>query len=224
MRTLFHYPLCGFSRAVRFTLSEKKIDCSYVYEVPWDVSNKVFEHNVAGTLPVFIDINGVVVFGNSAIREYLEEVYVDPNLIGDDFAERAETRRIADWFNCIFYNDVYHPIVNEKITKRFAKNIDKTPDPSCIRASTSKLSMHLEYISWLIDRRSWLAGKHFSVADINAASFLSVLDYMGCVSWDKYEIAKQWYARIKSRPGFRGILNDNLSQIPPSKDYSNLDF
>ena len=82
----------------------------------------------------------------------------------------------------------------------------------------------MEYISWLIDRRNWLAGKDFSVADIYAASFISVLDYLGIVPWSKYEIAKGWYARIKSRPTFRNILKDNLPQVPPSADYSNPDF
>jgi glutathione S-transferase len=93
-----------------------------------------------------------------------------------------------------------------------------------IRASLSKLRFHLDYVSWLIDRRNWLAGRYFSIADIYAASFLSVMDYIGCVPWDKHEVAKQWYARIKSRPSFRSILNDNLPQIPQSPDYANLDF
>lgn len=224
MRTLYHYPLCGFSRVVRVILSEKKLDYSCVYEAPWDVGEEVFEHNIAGTLPVFIDINGTSVFGSSAIREYIEEVYPEPNLIGDEPADRAETRRLADWFDNIFFHDVYFQLFEEKIRKRFSKNGDRTPNPALIRAALSKLSMHMGYISWLIDRRNWLGGKYFSIADIYAASFISVLDYLDCIQWNKYEIAKQWYARVKSRPSFRSILADNLSQIPPSSDYANLDF
>lgn len=224
MRTLFHFPLCGYSRAIRFMLSEKRLDFSLVYESPWDVSEKLQELNISGTLPVLSDINGTVVYGNSAIREYIEESYLDINLLGDDPSKRAEARRIADWFDFIFYNDVYFDIINEKILKRFMKNVDKTPNPSCIRNALSKLNMHLEYISWLVDRRNWLAGQNFSIADIYAASFISVLDYLGCVPWEKHEIAKGWYARIKSRPSFRTILKDNLSQIQPSKDYANPDF
>lgn len=224
MRTLYHYPLCGFCRVVRFILSEKKLDYSCVYEAPWDVGEEVFEYNLAGTLPVFVDINGTSIFGSSAIREYIEEVYPEPMLIGEDPTERAETRRIADWFDYIFYHDVYSRIIEEKIRKRFAKGKDKTPNPALIRSALSKLSMHMDYIGWLIDRRNWLGGKHFSVADIYAASFISVLDYLGCIQWNKHEVAKQWYARIKSRPSFRSILADNLSQIPPATDYDNLDF
>jgi glutathione S-transferase len=78
VRTLYHYPLCGFSRIVRFILSEKRLDYSCVYQTPWNVGAEVLEYNIAGTLPVFVDINGTSVFGSSAIREYLEEVYPNP--------------------------------------------------------------------------------------------------------------------------------------------------
>ncbi len=224
MRTLFHYPLCGFSRIVRFSLAEKKLDFELEYEAPWAPSDALYDQNISGTLPVLRDISGISVFGSSSIREYLDEVYPDVNLLGTNYSERAEARRIADWFDFIFYKEVYFPAINEKIIKRFAKSVDKIPDPNCIRSASSRLNTHLEYISWLIDRRNWLAGQNFSVADIYAASFLSVLDYLGFVAWDKHEIAKSWYARIKSRPSFRGILKDSLSQVPPAKDYSNPDF
>ncbi len=224
MRKLFHYPLCGFSRCVRLELSEKHLDYEMIYETPWNPSEDLLEYNHFGTIPVFVDINGVSVYGFSAIREYLEEVYSEINLIGTDFQQRAEARKISDWFSSVFYKDVYYPIVQEKILKRFSKNIDKTPNPASVRIASSKLSTHMEYISWLIDRRNWLAGKDFSIADITAVSFISVLDYLGAITWNKYDIAKSWYARIKSRPSFRNILNDNLPQIPPIKDYVDLDF
>lgn len=224
MRKLFHYPLCGFSRCVRIELSEKRLDYELIYETPWDPSDDLFEYNLSGTIPVFVDINGNSIYGFSAIREYLDEVYPELNLIGTDLQQRAEARKIADWFAFIFYRDVYYPIIKEKILKRFSRDIDKKPDPSCVRLASSKLSTHMEYMSWLIERRNWLAGKDFSVADITAAAFISVLDYLGAIAWNKYDTVKDWYVRIKSRPSFRSILADNLPQVPPAKDYANLDF
>jgi glutathione S-transferase len=53
---------------------------------------------------------------------------------------------------------------------------------------------------------------------------LSVADYLGDVPWDEDETAKSWYARIKSRPSFRRLLNDTLPGLPPSKTYADLDF
>jgi oligopeptide/dipeptide ABC transporter ATP-binding protein len=36
------------------------------------------------------------------------------------------------------------------------------------------------------------------------------------VPWDAHEPAKEWYARIKSRPSFRPILSDHIPGAPPS--------
>jgi len=69
-----------------------------------------------------------------------------------------------------------------------------------------------------------MAGEVFSLADITAAAHLSCLDYLGDVPWDQYPDAKEWYARVKSRPSFRAILADHMPGLPPPKNYADLDF
>ena len=93
-----------------------------------------------------------------------------------------------------------------------------------IRAGHANLPYHLDYLGYLVERRRWLAGDHFSIADITAAAQLSSLDYLGDVPWDTHEPAKEWYARIKSRPSFRPILADHMPGVPPPKHYADLDF
>ena len=44
-----------------------------------------------------------------------------------------------------------------------------------------------------------------------AAAHLSAVDYLGDVPWDEDETAKNWYARIKSRPSFRTLLDRNAA-------------
>ncbi len=205
-------------------LAEKRLDYELVYEAPWKPSDELLEYNISGEVPTLIDTNGIITYGNSAIREYLDEVYPDIPLIGTDYQQRAEARTIADWAHNILYKDVYQPVIYERILKRFIKDADKRPEPACIREAGTKLNNHMEYIAWLIDRRNWLAGKEFSIADIATSSLLSVLDYLGIIQWHKYELVKSWYVRIKSRPSFRNILQDNVPQIPPATDYANLDF
>jgi hypothetical protein len=40
------------------------------------------------------------------------------------------------------------------------------------------------------------------------------VDYLGDVPWDEDEMAKDWYARVKSRPSFRALLaGQALAQI-----------
>ena len=88
----------------------------------------------------------------------------------------------------------------------------------------ANIHYHLEYIGWLSDRRRWLAGDEFSRADAAAAAHLSALDYQGDVPWAEHALAKDWYARVKSRPTFRDILADHIPGIRPAADYANLDF
>ena len=45
-----------------------------------------------------------------------------------------------------------------------------------------------------------------SLADVTAAAHFSAVDYLGDVNWDKHPGAKDWYARVKSRPAMRTIL------------------
>ena len=42
--------------------------------------------------------------------------------------------------------------------------------------------------------------------------------------WEDYQEAKEWYARIKSRPSFRPLLGDYVPGTRPPAHYSDLDF
>jgi glutathione S-transferase len=99
-----------------------------------------------------------------------------------------------------------------------------SPDSTAIRAARSNIRYHLDYIGWLLKERNWLAGDRMSYADLAAAAHLSTADYLGDVPWHENETAKNWYARIKSRPSFRPLLGESLPGMTPSPSYANLDF
>jgi glutathione S-transferase len=44
------------------------------------------------------------------------------------------------------------------------------------------------------------------------------------VDWNRHEVVKDWYAKIKSRPAFRSILADQVPGFPPPPHYADLDF
>ena len=94
---------------------------------------------------------------------------------------------------------------------------------SCI-ATLYNVRYHLDYISYLMEDRRWLAGEAMSLADITAAAHLSCLDYIGDVPWSQFPQAKEWYVRLKSRPSFRALLADHVPGMPPPRVYANLDF
>jgi glutathione S-transferase len=224
MRTLYHYWLCPYSRKIRLVLAEKKLDFELELEQPWERRPEFMELNPAAKVPLLVDLNGTAVMDSMAIAEYLDEAYPERVLIGAGLAHRAEVRRLAAWFDDKFAQEVSMSLVIEKILKRHLYKDQTGPNSAVLRMIKSYIHDHLEYISWLVDRRKWLAGDEFSLADITAAAHLSVVDYLGDVPWREYELAKDWYARIKSRPSFRALLADRLPGRPPASHYTDLDF
>ncbi len=222
MRTLYHLWLSPYSRKVRVALTEKKLDFEMKLERVWERRPEFLALNPTGKVPVLVDEDGTAIADSTAICEYLEEVYPEPCLIGRTVGARAETRRLVAWFDDKFAREVTRNIVDEKINKRFLRLGE--PSSEAIRAGSENIHHHLDYIAYLAERRNWLAGDDFSLADIAAAGHLSAVDYLGDVPWAGHDGAKDWYARVKSRPSFRPILCDHIPGLPPPKHYADPDF
>lgn len=223
MVLLIHHPISPFSRKVRLLMGEKRILFVLKEEDPWNLSKEALRLNPAGELPIFV-YDGNVITGNNAICEFLDEAYKQKEIpiINGDVRQRAEIRRLTEWFDTKFYREVYRNIVTEKVFKRFMAGT--APDSKILKSGLNNLNFHMEYIDWLCENRNFLAGDNFSLADIAATAQLSIIDYLGDVPWEGYKNAKLWYSKIKSRPSFKDILKDNIKGILPSKHYNNLDF
>jgi glutathione S-transferase len=222
MRILYHLWLSPFARKIRVVLQEKGLDFTMKVEKVWERRAEFLALNPAGEVPVLIEPDGTVIAEHTAIAEYLDEVHREKLLLGLNPADRAEVRRLCAWFDIKMNHEVTENLVGEKIMKRFLGF--GQPNSSAIRAGHANIVHHLDYIGYLTERRRWLAGDNFSLADIAAASHLSAVDYLSDVPWDDYEPAKEWYARIKSRPSFRPLLADHIPGAPPPKHYADLDF
>lgn len=226
MRTLHHLWLCPFARKVRIALSEKKLEYDLVVEKTWERHDAFLALNPAGEVPVLIENTDsetpVALADSNAICEYLEEAYPEPPLIGGDAFIRAEIRRLVAWFDQKFQREVTANLVDEKINKRLVGL--GAPSSVAIRAGRENIAIHLAYIEHLMAQHNWLAGAHFSLADIAAAAQLSCVDYTGDVPWEDFPEAKTWYARIKSRPSVRPLLADRIPGIAPPRHYADLDF
>lgn len=222
MRTLHHLALSPFSRKVRLALHEKKLDFDLKVEMVWKRRADYLALNPTGQVPVLVEANGTVVADSSVICEYLEDVYPETPLNAASAEQRAEVRRLVAWFDLKFAREVTANLVFEKLMKRFMRLGE--PDSEKIRAGKDNIHYHLDYIGYLTERRRWLAGEELSYADLAAAAHLSVLDYIGDVPWRDHGDARDWYARLKSRPSFRPLLDDHVAGVPPPKHYAEIDF
>jgi glutathione S-transferase len=222
MRVLYHHPLCTSSRLIRMALNEKHLDVDHQEEFYWMRRDELLVLNPAGEVPILVEDDGLVVAGGRVIAEYLEDVYPEIPLLGANAKGRAETRRLVEWFEVKFNTEVTEFLAGEKLTKRVTRG--DAPDSRSMRAGRENIHAHLEYIAWLTDRRSWLAGDTLTLADLAAGAHISLIDYSGDVPWSDHPLAKEWYVRLKSRPSFRPLLMDHFPGITPAPVYADLDF
>ena len=230
MLTLFHHGLCPHSRFVRLALGEYGLAHRLVEERPWERRDEFLAMSPAGTLPVLIEEGLPPIPEARTIAEYLDETrgaeLGDHRLLPRELHARVEVRRLMGWFDEKLFVEVSGPLTAERVLKRQMSRAQGggEPDTESIRAALANIRYHLAYIGWLVQTRDWLAGDRLSYADLAAAAHLSSIDYLGDVPWSENEAAKNWYARVKSRPSFRPLLTDTHAGIPPSKTYADLDF
>ena len=222
MRVLYDAMLHAGCRTVRLVLKEKGLEFELQTVRPWERPDELIDLNPAADVPVLVEQGGRVLCDSRAICEYLDEAYPDRPIIGFDPDSRAETRRLVAWFADKFHDEVWRNLVWEKAVKRWSGRGE--PDSAAIRAGLHNVRHHLDYIGFLSERRKWLAGESFTLADMAAAAELSCVDYLGNVPWDDFPAAKDWYARVKSRPSFRPLLADQVAGMRPPAHYADLDF
>lgn len=238
MAKLTHFRLCPLSRSIRLALAELEIPFDLSEERAWEWPASFLALNPSGELPV-LDIQGeVLLCGFYSIVEYLaEEVIREPSLerrrlqmLPGTREERAEVRRLVDWFHHKLDREVTRELMAQKVHPHVSRLASpgapagQAPNPSVLRAIRVNMRQHLSYIDFLAEQRHWLAGDAPSFADLAAAAHLSCADYVGEVPWLDHPSAKAWYSRVKSRPSFRPLLTDRIPGMAPPPHYADLDF
>ncbi len=236
MLRLTHFRLCPHSRSIRLALAESDIEPVLVEERPWEMRPGFLAMNPAGELPVLELPGNTLLCGAYSISEFIaEEAAVRSEtsrrtqLFPGSRDDRAEARRLVDWFHGKLSREVTQTFLAEKVYAQFGAEYlpdgrAAAPDTERLRTLRGNLRYHLSYLSFLIDQRSWLGGDEMSFADLAGAAHLSTLDYLGEVPWDEFALAKSWYVRLKSRKSFRSLLADRLPGQPPLPAYADLDF
>jgi len=230
MVTLHHHPFCPHSRFVRLVLFERSLAFRLVEERFGQKRKEFLALSPEGATPLLVDETGAAVPGEDVIVAFLDETRPSPpgspNLLPSDPHARVEARRLMRWFNGKMFHDSVRWILREKIERRFLTRDQGggAPDMEVVHAARANLRHHLRYIGRLSAKRHWLAGEKLSYADFAAAAQLSCVDYLGDAPWDESQSAKDWYSRMKSRPGFRPILSERVPGLTPSATYADLDF
>jgi len=237
MTTLRHYRLCPHSRSIRMLMSELRRSVTLVEDKPWTWPEDLLAVNPAGDLPVLVQDDGGALCGAYAISEWASDELVGEvpgstvetpsgvSVVPGTAQQRAEVRRLIDWFHGKMHREVTGFLLEEKVYTRFRESGGDSPDPETLRTVQANMRVHMRYLEHLTDARKWLAGDTLSFADLAAAGQLSVADYLGGIDWAGHEAAHLWYARMKSRPSVREILAERVPGAPlPPEHYDDPDF
>jgi glutathione S-transferase len=230
MLTLFHHPMYAACRFVRLAFGEYGEELVLIEEKPWTRRKEFLALNPAATLPVLLAEGDQPIVGAAVIAEYLDEtrgvLKRERRLFAEDPIDRAEIRRLVDWFLSKTESEVTRHLVRERVLKPVMPETQGggSPDAGAIRASRANIRQHMKYVNWLAGTRNWLAGGRITYSDLAAAATFSVLDYLGEIDWAEYPAARDWYSRVKSRPSFRPLLGDRVRGLTPVSHYADLDF
>lgn len=225
MPTLLQHRLDPASRLARLMFAEYGVAIELEDIKPWTREPHLLELNPAATVPILLDDGEAPAVGVLAVIHAIEERY-SPSAVSGLFPahskDRAEMWRLAEWVLLKLNDEVTRYVIEEKIVKRDQRGA--TPDPAVLRVAKANFTEHLLYFNWVLATRQWLAGEAMTLADFALAAHLSALDYLGDVAWDTSVETRNWYARIKSRPAFRTLLNDRVAGMPAAAGYADLDF
>ena len=216
MRTVYHLWLHPFSRKLRMNMTEKNLSYDLKLEKIWERRTEFLALNPTGDVPVLIEEDGTSLANSQVIAEYLEEVYPEINLFGHDPIQRAETRRLTNWFDTKFFREVTENLVGEKFMKQLFQAYSE-PHAPFVRAGYANIHYHLDYIGFLTERRAYLAGDNFSLADIAAAAQLSSVDHLNDVPWDEHPVAASWYNKVMDRPSCAPMRDEMIPDITTFK-------
>lgn len=144
MRTLYHFPLDPGSRQARIALAEKKLKVRLVQVDPWNLSEEFLDITPEAMPPTLMDVipgQKIYISGSRAICEYANDGSPRLPLMPEDKVEKAEARRIADWFDKKFTAEVNAYILSEKIEKSLTGS--GPADPQILREGRAHLKFHL---------------------------------------------------------------------------------
>jgi glutathione S-transferase len=225
MRALLGQSFDPATRFVRLALAEKALPARFVERRADDPEGGLARLNPALTLPVLVDEppsgGEIAVSPVAAIADYLEEAYGETPLLPATSAGRAEARRLFHWFLDKFDREATALIAAPRVAGGRGR---RWGEPEPVAAFSTAICWHFDYLSFLLERRRWIAGERMTIADLAAAAELSVNDYFSLVPWADFPDVRDWYARLKSRPSMRSILVDALEGAPPPPHYANPDF
>jgi glutathione S-transferase len=225
---LYHYTLCPFSRIIRVVLKEKGVKFELKLEKYWEHREQFLNISPGAVLPVLFNSDtGNSYSGFYALFEFIEQNFPEHSILPLNYSAQYSARRVTEWFNSKFYDEVTRYLIEEKVLKTIVPGLNANPlNSALIRMAKKNILSHMSYVDSLLKKSgsNYLVSDKVGLADLAAASHFSVLDYINDVPWEYSSKVKSWYALMKSRPSFQEILKETVPGIYRAPHYTDPDF
>ncbi len=185
-----------FVRKVRIVLAEKRIECEFEIDIPWNEDTHVGHFNPLGKVPVLVLDDEETLFDSRVIVEYLDTVTPVSRLIPDLSRTRIQVKRweaLADG-TC----DAAAAIFLER-----KRPIDKQSG-EWMERQKRKIDQALNAMAIELGERHWCVGDAYSLADIAVGCCLGYLDFrFSEIKWrDDYPNLGRLHDKLMKRTGF----------------------
>ena len=216
MPRLLQHRLDPASRLARLMFAEYGVAVELEDIKPWTREPQLLEINPAATVPILIEDGEPPIVGILAVIHAIEDRYA-PSAVAGLFpaqrADRAEMWRLLEWVLLKLNDEVTRYVLEEKIVKRDKRGATPEPRRAAGRQGQSRRAPALFQLAVRhppLDRR-----RHHDAGRFRARRPSLERSTISATSPGRPRPRPaQWYARIKSRPAFRTLLNDRVVGMP----------
>ena len=240
MLELYHHGSSVCAAKARFAIMEKGVEWTghYIDILKGDQFDPEYlKLNPKAVVPTLVH-DGNVIIESTVISEYVNDAFPAPALAPTDPLERSYMRtwlkNVDEYIHptCgeLTFVSCHRHIINRLGPDGVEKFLQGTPGVSvtpewrarkrelveqgfAASGIADKVKLHIKYIEQAntdLERREWLAGDNFSLADIALTPYVNRLDMLGMNPiWEgRLPHLQGWWSRIQQMPNFKPCFLD----------------
>ncbi len=245
MLELHHYEPYANSMKCLVCLEEKGLafQSRYVDILRFEQHAAAFVRiNPNGQVPVLIH-DGRTIVESSVINEYLDDVFPETPLRPSDPAARACMRVWSKWVDEILMQSVsmigwqvrFRPLAQSMSKAEFAERMKRVPlkeirekweitagpgfSEAQLEESRRKIRWFVERMEQALSEGPWLAGRDYSLADINAYPMIEGVTRLYKEIWNGKDVPRsiEWLARMNARPAVKAAFGYSRFKNAPGR-------
>ena len=189
---------------IRYCLNYLNLTYDWVQINPIAGENRTPEFmsiSPTGKIPA-IEIDGFNLFESNSINRYLAAISNS-----SIYPQDAKKRAVVDAWMDYAAIHVAHAVGRVLFNRVFAPMTGQKADEESIRVGLEFLDKYFPVLEKQLSQNPYLAGKEFSLADINLLAILDPCE-LAQITIERYPTIKKWRTGLKSQPFYQKCYKD----------------